>query len=206
MACTKPPAHYQIVDGHREIEQPHRVCDSGPAASQPACELLLRQAAVVDQLTVSGGLLYRVEVGTVNVLDESSLEGPALVGCHHHDGDVGQAARTRSPPPALPGDQLVTPLFGGSHEQRLQQTQCSNRRSQLCQGLLIEVTTGLIRVRNDVLEPHLEWSRVATFIQLGRQQGVQAPAQAGSPGHDSVQGSAGGHASTRPAGSAVTTP
>src|SRR5437899_196124 len=50
------------LDRDGQVEQPDRVRDLGAAAADALRELLVRRAELVEQLTIGGGLLERVEL------------------------------------------------------------------------------------------------------------------------------------------------
>ena len=102
--------------------------------------LLLGEAEVLDELLVGGGLLERVEVLAVEVLDQRLLErrrrrrrSRTMAGMAVEAGPLGR------PPPPLPGDQLVGAVAGRPDQDRLQHAELADRGGQRRQRLLVEV-------------------------------------------------------------------
>ena len=106
------------------------------------------QREVLDQLLVGRGLLERVEVGPVDVLDERLLERGdvvALADERRHPTDPQPAGR---PPAALAGDELEL-VTDRPDEHRLEDADLTDRLGQLVEQLLVEALTRLVRVRPD---------------------------------------------------------
>ena len=65
---------HEVLDRRRELEQAQGVGDRRAALADPLGDLLLGELEVLDQLLVGRGLLERVEVLAVEVLDQRLLE------------------------------------------------------------------------------------------------------------------------------------
>ena len=70
----------RALDRRRQLQQPQRVGDRGPALADPGRDLVVGEREVLDELLVGGGLLERVELLAVDVLDERLLERGGVVG------------------------------------------------------------------------------------------------------------------------------
>ena len=109
------------LHGRGELEQPQRVADLRPAAADPAGELLVGAAEVVEQLLVGGRLLERVELGAVQVLQQRVAQQGVVAGLPDDRRDGVEPGLLGGPPPALTHDQLVAVLTGRPDHDRLQQ-------------------------------------------------------------------------------------
>ena len=84
------PAADAALDGGREVEQPQRVADLRPAAADPGGELVVGAAEVVEQLAVRRGLLERVELRAVQVLQQRVAQQVVVLGLAHDRRDGGR--------------------------------------------------------------------------------------------------------------------
>ncbi len=60
------------LHGRRQLEEPQRVGDRGPGAADLARNLLVGEIELLDQLLVGAGLVKRVEILAMQVLDQAS--------------------------------------------------------------------------------------------------------------------------------------
>ena len=95
----------------------------------PARDLVVGQAEVLDELLVRGGLLERVELVAVEVLDERLLERGGVVGLADQRRDRLEADPPGRPPAALTRDQLVA-VAHRAHEHRLEHADLADRVGQ----------------------------------------------------------------------------
>src|SRR5690606_27486517 len=84
-------------------------------------ELLLAVVEALDQVTVAGGLLDRVEIGPLHVLDDRELEDLLVGEVARDDGNGVEPGLLRGPPAPLAGDDLVAARHG-THDDRLHET------------------------------------------------------------------------------------
>ena len=148
MAGGQPAFADESLDGRRQLEEAQGVGDRDPAPADPARELVVGEPEVLDQLLVGAGLLERVQVLAVEVLDERLLDGTELVGVTDEGGDRGEPGLLGRPPAALPRDQLVrsvarsvAPAPAGGRRPR------APRRSASTSDSSSKWRTGLVRVR-----------------------------------------------------------
>ena len=80
MARGQDAGSHLPLDGRPELEQPDRVADLGTGASDPRGELLVGAAEVLEQLLVGRGLLQRVQLRAVQVLEQGVPEHGGVVG------------------------------------------------------------------------------------------------------------------------------
>ena len=122
----------------------------------------MREPEVLCQLAQAVRLLDRVEVGSLEVLDQS--EDELFVGLHvvaHDGGNRGQARNARSTPAPLARDQLIA-VDVPAHEQRLQHAMRADRVCELGQRLRVEARAHLLVRRPDLVDgDHLRHHRAA---------------------------------------------
>ena len=73
MPLGERSAHEQIARGARQSQQAQSVGDSGSAAPNARCHLLLGEAAL-DEHLIGASLFQRRQVGSLQILDERELE------------------------------------------------------------------------------------------------------------------------------------
>ena len=95
------------LHGRGQLQQPEGVGDLRPRPTDPLGELVVGAAEVLEQLAVGRGLLERVELGAVEVLQQRVPEHVVVVGLPHDRGDRVEAGLLRRTPAALAHDQLV---------------------------------------------------------------------------------------------------
>ncbi len=114
----------------------------------------LRMAEAVHQLPVGGGLLDRIQVGALDILDDRDLDHIGIGKLADDDRQFVQLRHLRRTPAAFAGDDLVQTLAGRvrTHDQRLQHTATAQRIGQFLQGFGVEMTARLIRVGGDLFD------------------------------------------------------
>jgi hypothetical protein len=95
------------LDARRQLEQAQHVGHGRTALAHSAGDVLVRQVELFDQLLVGRRFLHRVEVLTVQVLNQRLLQRGGLVDLSDDGGDGLQAGPLRRAPPPLPRDQLI---------------------------------------------------------------------------------------------------
>jgi hypothetical protein len=117
-------------------------------------DLLLGQTAF-EELLEALGLLDRVEVGALEVLDERQLEHHVVADPFADDrGDHRKADGLRGAPPAFAGDQLIAPRRGADDD-GLQDAVRADARLELGERLGSENAAWLEGVRSDLSEGKL---------------------------------------------------
>ena len=89
------------------LQQPQGVGDLRPGPADPAGELVVGAAEVLQQLVVGRRLLERVELAAVQVLQQRVAQHGVVAGVPDDRRDRGEAGLPGGPPPPLPHDQLV---------------------------------------------------------------------------------------------------
>src|SRR5712692_2314504 len=104
----------------------------------------MRQTKLLRQTLQAAGLLDGIEVGTLQVLDETKDQLCIITGVDAHDCRNGVKPRqARGAPAALACDQLVA-VKELAHEQWLQDALLADGFRELAQGLGIESTPDLL--------------------------------------------------------------
>ena len=114
-----------------------------------AATSLVGEPEVLDELLVGGGLLERVEVVAVQVLDERLLERGGVVGLADERRDRLEADPPGRPPAALARDQLVLPSPAGRTSTGWSTPTSRIESASDAERLLVEVVPRLVRVRLD---------------------------------------------------------
>ena len=180
--------HVQHRLGQRQ--QTQRVGHRRPALAQALGHLVLRQAALLHQPLHAHGLLDRVQVVALQVLDQRGLHPLHLVPVADDRGDLGQPGEARGAPAAFTRDDGISPAvfadqYGLNHAHR------ADGVGQLLHGLLVKAAAGLLPVGVDVAQAqgnhrvhrralHFQQHRLLLCLRLGHlaQQRAQAAAQA----------------------------
>jgi hypothetical protein len=101
------PSGEELLHPLGELQETECIGHAGPVSAYALAHLLLRQPELLDEAAVALGLLERVEVGPLEVLDQGQLEG---LGGGDIPDDGRHLVETRElggPPPSLTGDEAV---------------------------------------------------------------------------------------------------
>ena len=116
-------------------------------AAEPAGELLLRKAEVLDQSGAGARLVHRVEVLAGHVLDQRRLQPLRLVLVADQRRDGLELRLPRGAPPTLAGDQLVAAVGERANDQRLHHAGIRDRGGEAVDRRRVELGARLVRVR-----------------------------------------------------------
>ena len=134
----------------RQVQQADRVRHLRTAAPDALRQLVVRGPELLQQLLVRRGLLERVQLRPVDVL-EQRVPQHGVVGGRPHDGRDGlQAGRGRGPQAAFAHDQLVPAGRIRPDNDGLQHTEFADRMRQLTQRVLVEHLAWLLGVGVDL--------------------------------------------------------
>ena len=114
-----------------------------------ARQLLVRGAEVIKKLLVGCGLFERIELLTVQVLDQGVPEEFVVLSLLDDGADLGQPGPLASPPSTLTHDELVPAGPGRTDDHRLQQADLPDRLRELVECLFVEGPPRLPRIRRD---------------------------------------------------------
>jgi hypothetical protein len=181
----------------RQLQQTHEVGHRGAILAGAHRDLLLGHVELAREPFEGAGLLHRVQVGALQILDDGDLHRLLVGNLAQNCRDHLLAGQLRGPPAPLAGDQLEAAIGLRADKNRLHHAIGDDRRGQLGQLLLIHHGAGLKGVAVDLVDGNL--ARLAPFGLGGgglgrggnaRQQRVQSLAQGaafrvgGGNGHD----------------------
>ena len=129
----------------------------GAALADAGGEAVLGAAEALDQRVIGLCLVDRIEVGSLDVLDDADLEKGEFVDVFDDGRNVREPGHARGAPAALTGDDLeLARLFRiGANEDRLQHALGLQRFRKLAQFAIIETAARLGRVAADQVERDL---------------------------------------------------
>ena len=142
------------LDALVELQEAERVGDRGPGTADLAGDLVLGQAKLLLELAEGVRLLDRVEVLTLDVLDQCQLELLAIGELADHGRDSLEAGQAGSLDPALAGHDPVTVKRLG-HQDRLEDAVIGDARRKRLEVGMFDVTAGLVRVGPNLAERDL---------------------------------------------------
>ena len=107
---------------------------------------LLGEPELLDELPVGEGLVDRVEIGALDVLDERELELVPIGELAHQGGDALEAGEASRADTSLPGDELVA-VDGLGHEDGLEDAVLADARAERLEAGVVDAVARLVRVR-----------------------------------------------------------
>jgi hypothetical protein len=180
-------AHFQLLafqqraDRIRQFEQAQQVrhCRARPANRLGS--VLVGQRELVDQSRQRHGLLERVEVFALDVLDQRHRDHRAVVDVAQHHRHVVEAGLHRRAPAALAGDDLELVARDLARDDRLDHALRLDRFRQLGESVDVDggarlVLAGAELADGDVAQAFARHLRRRRRLQRGR-FGAAAPAQ-----------------------------
>ncbi len=191
-----------------EVEETQGVRHGRPRSPDPGRDGLVAVAELVDELSVRQRGLDRVEILSLEVLDERELELLVVGELSDDRGDPVQAGRDGRPESALTGDQLIA-VEHLRHEDRLHDAVLGDARRERGERRLVHVVTRLIRVRPDPVGRDLGRRRLARVALRDerREPAAEALRTLRADGHAATTGSrvdAGSDPAIASAGGAMT--
>ena len=165
------------LDAWLQLEQAERVGDRRAGPTDARCDRFLGEPELIDELAVGVCLLHRVEVGTLEVLDERELQ---LLGIRELTDDRRDPFEANEP---VSLDRL-------GHENGLDDAVLENAVAEAPQRLFVDSPARLVGVRHDAANRDLDRSRRRRSLgDKGRQSAAQTLVPLGPLGF-------GGHAGT----------
>src|SRR5690348_7408970 len=107
MPHRQPPASQVRLNGLWQSEQAQGIRDRRAIETHAMGKLLLGPTELREELLIRLRLLHRVQVFAEEILDEGDLQTLRVGRLADHGGNPRQACETRSPPSALPRDELI---------------------------------------------------------------------------------------------------
>src|SRR3989441_7901007 len=148
--------------GGASTEQAEGLGDGNAMLAETVRDVLVGEPELLDQPAQSARLFHRVEVGALQVFDETEHQLPIVAGvAAHHRGHRLETGEPRGTPPALAGDQLIS-VGQWPDEQRLEDAVQANRLRQLAERLRGGPRTHLLARRAYLVDrDHLRHQRLA---------------------------------------------
>jgi hypothetical protein len=141
-----------------EVKQTKRVRDGRARLADAFGDTFLGQTEFVDQLAIRKRLIDRIEIRSLDVLDERDLELVPVSQLPDERRDPLEAREARGPHAALSGDELIA-VEGLGDEHRLQDAVLADARGQLLKAGVVHVPPRLVRVGGDPREGHVNDGR-----------------------------------------------
>jgi len=104
----------------------------------------MRDLEFIHQTFQGPRLLDRIEVFTLDILDQGNGDCAAVIHLAHHCRDFVQTGQLRGTPATFTGDDLVAPGTDGPHHNGLHHTLLADGIRQILQGFLVHVDTWLV--------------------------------------------------------------
>ena len=102
-----------------QFQEAQRICHPGAAFADLDGHIFLAQIEAADEFRITLRFLHRIEVLTLQILNESDLKRRRVIGIAHDHRRFRQPKHLRGAPAAFACDQLVMVRLL-AHEQRLQ--------------------------------------------------------------------------------------
>ena len=169
VARLDPALSEQLLHLGRELQQADRVRDVRSRHAEPFGERLLLEAELLEELSEGLGELDRVEVLTMDVLDEGLAEGLRVVALPDHRGHGRETGELGGPQTPLAGDQLEA-VPGLAHHDRLEDPYLADRHRQCLEGVVLEGGPRLTWVRSNRLHGDLEQPETLPLDRAGEQR------------------------------------
>ena len=90
-----------------QITEPQQVRNRGAVKTDLLCDLLMGQCKLVRKATEGLGTLDRVEILSLNILDDGKLGSGLIIDRSHDGGDLRQSNELRRAPSTLTSDQFI---------------------------------------------------------------------------------------------------
>ena len=139
------------LDLRLEFEQAQQVGHGGTGFSDGLGDLLVGQSKLLEQAMQGAGFLERIQVVTLDVLDECHGHGCLVIDIADNGWNLVQAGELCCPPAALAGDDFVG-IADWTHDDRLHHALRRDRVSELLQLLLVEMSARLVAPALDQLD------------------------------------------------------
>jgi hypothetical protein len=114
-----------------------------------ARQFLVGGTEIIKKLLVGRGLFERIELLTVQVLDQGVPEEFVVLSLLDDGADLGQPGPLASPPSTLTHDELVPAGPDRTDDHRLQQADLPDRLRELVERLFVEGPPRLPGIRRD---------------------------------------------------------
>ena len=155
---------------HRQLQQANHVGDHRAGTSQTLRQFGLRHIEFFQKLLVSSRLFQRIQLHTVNILQQRVAQHGTIVGFPHNRRNGLQTGFAGGAPTALTHDDLKTGIISGAtHHNRLHEAEFVDGVHQFGECFLIKNLARLMRVWHNLADRNL---LVACANILGRLRNV----------------------------------
>ena len=140
-----------------QVGQAKRVGDVAPAFADHAGDVAVRIAIIGAELGVAGGLLERVQVGPLHVLDNGDFERFAVARLDDDDRELVQPRPLRGPPAPLASDDLVSvrDASDGANDDRLDDPALLDGGGEFVELGIVETLSRIARIGAQELDRRL---------------------------------------------------
>ena len=152
-----------VLHVRRQLEQAQGIGDMRPGPAEPTGQLLVGGPEVIEKLLVSRGLLERVELLPVQVLQQRVAEHVVVLRAADDRRDVREPGLLARPPAPFAHDDLEVPRHDRPDDYGLEQADDPNRLGEFFQRLGVEYLAGLTRVRGYRADGDLVEVRVGAY-------------------------------------------
>ncbi len=144
----------ESLDFTREAKKSQGVCNGCSISADASSDFFLRQSQSFYKLLICLRFLDRIEILTMNVLDEREFEHTLIGDVTDDRWDLQQSGHLGCPPSAFPSNQLIAKA-ATSDDNRLYETMSSDGVRELTQPLFIISNAGLMGIRIDKIDVQL---------------------------------------------------
>ena len=171
--------HFALLNGHlhlcRKFEQTQIIGNSGTLLPHFFGQCVLRKAILFEQVLVSQGNLYGIEVLALYILHEGHLHHFLIIGSPDVCGHSFQSGHLAGSPAPFSGNNLIRPIVHLPQGDGLYDTNLTYAFGKFLHCLGIKFPTGLVGVGLNVCQGHLVDTRRAAGMHLtGRYQRIES--------------------------------
>jgi hypothetical protein len=130
MACGEMAFLEEILDRLIKFQEADRIGDSGAIFPGALGDLLLGEVEFLREALERAGLLDRIEIFALKVLNECHLERHFFGHIAHYNGNALNRGTLRGSPAALASDQLIA-IVDSTNDERLDDSTRNDRAGEL---------------------------------------------------------------------------
>ncbi|MNL20911.1 hypothetical protein D3C87_1421820 [compost metagenome] len=152
MASGKRTVRQHVPNRIGKFQKAKAVCNMASALADDFTEVVLGVAMFGDQLLIAHRFFKRIEIGTLDVFDDSQLQSRAVVYIPNDDRNVRKTGQLCRAPAPFTSDYLVTVDANRSHDHRLNNPVLTNGRGKILQLIFVKVSTWVSLAASDELD------------------------------------------------------
>mmetsp|Transcript_29366 Transcript_29366/g.57287 ORF Transcript_29366/g.57287 Transcript_29366/m.57287 type:complete len:204 (-) Transcript_29366:7382-7993(-) len=138
----------------RQIEQTQEIGDVAPTFAERFRNFFLRVAKLLHQLTIPHRLFNRIQIRTLDVLNNRYFKNFGVVVVANNNGQLMKLRHLRSTPTTLSGNNFIAISRLFPHDQRLNHTLFSDRVRKILKLFRCKIASWLIWVGFNPLNWH----------------------------------------------------